>query len=124
MNTMTYRGYNASVEFDDRDNILVGRVVDIADVIGFHAATVADLRTAFEEAIDDYLETCAKLEQSPNKPFSGKLMLRIPPEVHGAALAAAKRAGTSLNKWAAKALDQAAHATERSQGVKRSLDAK
>ena len=53
-------------------------------MIGFHADTVADLRMAFEEAIDDYLETCAKLEQLPNKPFSGKLMLRVPPEVHGA----------------------------------------
>ena len=109
MNTMTYRDYTASVEFDERDNMLVGRVIDITDVIGFHADTVADLRSAFAEAIDDYLETCARLERQPNKPASGKLMLRVPPEVHGAALAAAKRAGTSLNKWAAKALEEAAH---------------
>ena len=92
-------------------------MLDITDVIGFHADTVADLRTAFEEAIDDYLETCAKLEQSPNKPCSGKLMLRVPPEVHSAALAAAKRAGTSLNKWAAQALNEAARNTDIPRGV-------
>ena len=109
MNTMTYRGYTARVEFDDRDNIFVGHLLGIVDVIGFHADNVADLRAAFEDAVEDYLETCAALGKSPEKPASGKLMLRIPPDVHGAALVAAKAAGTSLNQWAAKALASAAH---------------
>jgi predicted HicB family RNase H-like nuclease len=109
MNTMTYRGYTARVEFDDRDNIFVGHLLGIVDVIGFHADNVADLRAAFEDAVEDYLETCAALGKSPEKPASGKLMLRIPPDVHGAALVAAKAAGTSLNQWAAKVLAKAAH---------------
>ncbi len=108
MSTMTYRGYTASVAFDDRDSILVGRVVDIADVIGFHAETVADLREAFKEAIDDYLETCAKIVQEPEKPASGRLMLRVDPAIHAAALKAARRHGQSLNKWAGQALAEAA----------------
>ena len=68
------------------------------------ADNVADLRSAFEEAVDDYLETCARLGKAAQQPASGKLMLRVPPEVHSAALTAAQAAGMSLNQWAARAL--------------------
>jgi len=108
MNTMTHKGQTARVAFDERDNILVGRLLGIGDIVGFHAASVAELRAAFEEAVDDYLEACAKLGKPAEKPASGKLMLRVPPEVHSAALNAARAAGTSLNQWAAKVLEQAA----------------
>ena len=109
MNTMTYKGYTARIEFDDRNEVFVGHLLGIRDVVGFHADNVPELRSAFEESVDDYLETCAKIGKSPEKPASGKLMLRIPPEVHGAALVAAQAAGTSLNQWAAKVLAEAAH---------------
>lgn len=108
MNTLTYKGYTARIEFDERDNTLVGRLLGIRDIVSFHADNVHDLRKAFEEAVDDYLEACAKLGKPAEKPASGKLMLRIPPEVHSAALVAAQAAGTSLNQWAAKVLAKAA----------------
>lgn len=79
------------------------------DVVSFHGESVAELEAAFHEAVDDYVAACAKLGQTPEKPASGRLMLRIPPEVHGAALVAAQAAGTSLNQWAAKVLAEAAH---------------
>lgn len=106
--TMTYRGQTARVEFDARDNILVGRLVGITDVVSFHADSVAELRAAFEEAVEDYLDTCAKIGKAPQQAASGKLMLRVPPDVHGAALVAAQAAGTSLNQWAARVLAEAA----------------
>lgn len=109
MNTMHYKGYTARVEFDERDNILVGRLLGIQDIVSFHADNVADLRAAFEEAVDDYLETCARVGKKPERPASGKLMLRVPPEVHAAATVAAQAAGKSLNQWAAEVLAQAAH---------------
>lgn len=106
--TMTYKGQTARIEFDDRDNLLVGRLVGITDIVSFHAESVADLRAAFEEAVNDYLETCAKIGKAPQQPASGKLMLRVPPAVHSAALTAAQAAGTSLNQWAAHVLGEAA----------------
>ncbi len=109
MNTMTYKGYTARIEFDDADGILVGRLLGIRDVVGFHADNVRELRAAFEESVDDYLETCEKIGKEPQKPASGKLMLRVPPELHRAALIAAEAAGTSLNQWAAKVLGEAAN---------------
>lgn len=109
MNAMTYQGYAARIEYDDRDKIFVGRLAGIRDIVTFHGETVAELEAAFHEAVVDYTAACAELGQKPQKPASGKLMLRVPPEVHGAALAAADAAGTSLNQWAAKVLAEAAH---------------
>ena len=108
--TMTHKGQTARIEFDDRDNILVGRLVGITDVVSFHAESVAELRAAFEEAVDDYLETCARIGNAPQQPASGKMMLRVAPEVHSAALMAAQAAGVSLNQWAARVLGEAARA--------------
>ncbi len=84
-NVMTYKGYAASMTYDPDDKILVGRVLDIADIIGFHGKSVAEFEAAFHEAIDDYIDACAKLKQQPEKPASGKLMLRIDPSIHAAA---------------------------------------
>jgi predicted HicB family RNase H-like nuclease len=55
MSTMTYKGYTARIEYDDEDEIFVGHLVEIDDIIGFHADTVDGLKTAFRETVDDYL---------------------------------------------------------------------
>jgi predicted HicB family RNase H-like nuclease len=78
-------------------------------IISFHGETVSELRSEFQAAIDDFLRDCEEQGVSPEKPASGKLMLRVPPEVHGAALVAAQASGKSLNQWAAEVLKQAAH---------------
>ena len=82
MNTMSYQGYNARVEFDERDNIFVGRVLGLRSIISFHGETVGELRSEFENAVDDYLEDCKAEGLTPEKPASVKLLLRVPPEVH------------------------------------------
>ena len=63
-NTMTYRGYTASLEFDPEDNILVGRVLDIDDIISFHGESVAEFTGAFHEAVDTYVFACEKRGQA------------------------------------------------------------
>ena len=60
MNTMTYKGYAAKIDYSDEDQCFVGRIAGIRDVIGFHADNVADLRIAFEEAVDDYIAYCTE----------------------------------------------------------------
>jgi len=110
MNKMTYKGYTARIEFDERDNIFVGRVLGVKAIIGFHGETVDELRADFEAAIDFMIEDCKARGEMPKKPASGKLMLRLPPEVHAAALVAAQASGKSLNQWAAEVLGGAAHA--------------
>jgi predicted HicB family RNase H-like nuclease len=109
-NIMTYSGYTASLEFDPDDNILVGRVLGIDDLISFHGESVADFTQAFHEAVNDYVSACEKLGQTPEKPASGRLMLRVNPVVHAAALKAAAHTGQSLNRWAEQVLREASHA--------------
>ena len=109
-NTMTYKGYAARIDYNDEDGIFTGRIAGIRDGVGFHADTVASLRVAFHEAVDDYLSSCEKLGKEPQCAASGKMMLRVAPEVHRAALIASQAAGTSLNQWAERVLSEAAHA--------------
>jgi len=107
MNTMSHKGYTARVEYDERDNIFVGRILGIRSIISFHGETVTELRSEFEQAVKEYLAECKKEGVQPEKPASGKLLLRVPPEVHGRALVAAQAAGKSLNQWATEVLQHA-----------------
>lgn len=104
---MHYKNYSAKVEFDDEDSVFVGRIAGISDTITFHATSVEELRAAFHEAVDDYIDTCAKIGKAPQKSFSGKLMLRVDPTVHANAAMAAELAGKSLNQWSEEVLDKA-----------------
>lgn len=100
MKTMNHKGYFAKIEYSDEDQCFIGHIAGIKDIVGFHGDSVGELRTAFEEAVEDYLETCARLDRAPQKPYSGKLMLRIPPEIHAAVATAAEISGKSINQWA------------------------
>ena len=95
-----YNGYSARIEYDARDNILVGHIDGISDIIGFHAESVAGIEDAFHAAVDDYLAMCADFGKEPQRPANGNMMLRVAPAVHSAAISAARTAGQSLNKWA------------------------
>ena len=108
-NAMAYKGYFARIEFDAKDRIFFGRLAGIRDIITFHGQTVDGLEAAFREAVDDYLETCARLGDKPNRPYSGKLTLRIPPSVHAAIATAAETSNKSLNRWVADILNEATH---------------
>lgn len=104
---MEYKGYIGKVEFDDRAGIFHGEVIDTRDVITFQGQSVAELKTAFQESIDDYLAFCKQRGEEPNKPFSGQFVTRIPPELHRQVNLAASIAGKSLNAWVAEQLHAA-----------------
>ncbi|MBI1867440.1 MAG: type II toxin-antitoxin system HicB family antitoxin [Methylocystis sp.] len=107
MTPMTYKGYAARIEYSDEDDALVGRIAGIRDIVTFHGVSVEEVRAAFHEAVDFYLATCTKRGEAPQKPYSGKLMLRVPPDLHARAAMRAEAAGKSLNAWAAEALAKA-----------------
>lgn len=108
VNIMNYKGYSARIDFDADDGLFVGHLAGINDVIGFHGDTVAGLVSAFHEAVDDYLATCMRLNKPAEKPYSGKMMLRVRPEVHAKAALASQLAGKSMNQWGEEALEKAA----------------
>lgn len=106
MNTMTYKGFAARVEYSEEDGCFVGHIAGIRDVIGFHGESVSELRAAFEEAVDDYLKTCKKLGQEPNHPYSGQFRLRLDPGLHARAAMVAESHGKSLNAWVSDVIEK------------------
>jgi len=107
MNSMTYKGYTARIDFDESDSIFVGRVLAIKDNISFHGKSVSELTKDFHAAIDHYLADCKATGRKPERSYSGNLMLRISPDTHAHV---AKRAAVhrkSINEWVEEVLANA-----------------
>ena len=108
MNTMTYKGYEAIVQYDEDAELFHGEVLNLRDVITFQGRSVGELKAALVDSIDDYIVFCQERGEAPEKPYSGQFVVRIDPPLHRALASAARKAGTSLNKWVAAALERAA----------------
>lgn len=104
---LKYKGYTGSVEYDDEAKIFHGEILDTKDVITFQGESVKEIEKAFRESIDDYLEFCKGRGEEPDKPFSGKFVLRIPSELHHKIYLKARRKGKSLNNWIIEILKDA-----------------
>jgi len=96
---MTYKGYHGTVSFDDKSEIFHGEVTDLRDVVTFQGRSVDELKSAFQESIDDYLDFCSERGEDPDKPFSGNFVLRIDPQRHRKLVALSREEGESLNRW-------------------------
>lgn len=107
MNAMTYKGYTARVEYSEEDGCFVGHLIGMRDIVGFDATTVKQLQSRFRKAVDDYLWASEQLGTKPEKPYSGRMMVRVAPELHAKASIAAQSAGKSLNQWVSQALERA-----------------
>ncbi|MCI5144624.1 MAG: type II toxin-antitoxin system HicB family antitoxin [Candidatus Electrothrix sp. AR3] len=101
---LKYKGYTGRFEYDSEEDILFGRVIDADAVITFYGSSIKEIRKAFQESIDTYLETCASKNISPKKPFSGNIRLRVSPEIHRQSFLAAHSSGKSLNQFIQDAL--------------------
>lgn len=107
MTPMMHKGYVARIDYSDEDKCFVGRVAGIKPIITFHGESVLEVKQAFHESVDFYLETCKARGESPDKPFSGKIMARVPPELHARAISVAEALGKSLNQFVSEAIERA-----------------
>jgi predicted HicB family RNase H-like nuclease len=103
-----YKGYTAVVEFDADLRSFTGHVIDLRDEIYFEGSSVEELEASMKRAVDHYLSVCAKRGDEPERPFSGKLNLRLGTDLHRAAAIAAAAEGESLNNWLVKVVESAA----------------
>ncbi len=103
---LEYKGYLGTVEADD--GTFFGRVSGLRDVVTFEGDTFADVEQAFRDSVDDYLAFCVARGEAPDRPFSGKIPLRIDPETHRRASARAQAEGLSLNQWILRRIEVAA----------------
>lgn len=103
---INYKGYSGTVRFDDEADIFHGEVLGLRDVVTFQGTTVEELKQAFKDSVDDYLDYCAERGEEPDKPFSGKFLMRLDPTLHRRLYELSAEEGTSLNAWLADKLAQ------------------
>lgn len=103
-----YKGYVGNVEHDDDDELFHGEVLNTRDVITFQGKSVSELRKAFRESIEDYLEFCAERGEVPDRPFSGQFTVRLDPELHRKIYLKARSSRKSLNAWVRDTLESKA----------------
>jgi predicted HicB family RNase H-like nuclease len=103
---MTYKGYTGVVKVDAEAGVLRGRVINTRDMITFQGRSVEEAKQAFRDSVDDYLEFCASRGEPPEKPYSGQLLLRLPPEFHSRLAVEAARRGVSLNTLVTRTLQK------------------
>ncbi|MCE9555541.1 MAG: type II toxin-antitoxin system HicB family antitoxin [Planctomycetes bacterium] len=113
-----YRGYCGRAQYDAEAGLFHGEVLGVRDVITFQGKTPRELKTAFSDSVDDYLELCASRKESPEKPFSGKLLTRMEPELHKKISMAADLSGLSLNQFICDSLHKAVDASLARPGVR------
>ncbi len=111
MNALTHKGYVGVFDYTPGDEGFHGHVIGMRDVIHFSGASIEELKTSLAEGVDDYLAMCAEDGVEPEKPYSGKIGLRLGPDLHRLAATAAKAAGKSLNTWIAEAVELQAKTT-------------
>lgn len=105
MGQLKYKGYIGSVEYSEDDKCLFGKVQGLrGTLISYEGTTVDEIKADFEGAIDDYLASCKARGVEPAKPFSGKLVLRIPSELHEKVAVMAAAAGTTINELINRAI--------------------
>ncbi|EOG5422578.1 type II toxin-antitoxin system HicB family antitoxin [Cronobacter sakazakii] len=105
-NMLKFKGYFGSIEFSLEDKVLHGKIQCVNDLVTYEAETIDGLQMAFEEAVDDYLETCKALNKDPEKPMSGTFNVRIGPELHKKVYLAACADGKSLNDFVKTAIEE------------------
>ena len=103
---MSYNGYYGSVHYSDEDQIFHGKIEFVRSLVSYEGDSVKSLRKAFEEAVDDYLDLCAKEGKIPDKPFKGSFNVRTGSDLHREAVLFAKANGTTLNTLVTEALER------------------
>lgn len=102
---LQYKDYYASVHFSSEDEVFHGKVLGINDLITFEGSSVKELKKAFQEAVEDYLETCMEIGKEPNKTYKGTFNVRIPANLHKDAALFAALNNVSLNDFIKTAID-------------------
>ena len=110
-NTMMFGRYKASIRYDAEIGEFRGEFLGLNGGADFYGKSLAELKREGAASLKVFLEMCAEKGIEPEKDYSGRLMLRIPPTVHASAAHAAAAHGKSLNQWAAEVLMEAAESS-------------
>lgn len=96
---ISYKGYSAEVDYDEDAEVFYGTVNNINAIMAFRGSSVAELKQSFADVVETYLEECRRTGMQPEKPFSGKITLRVTPELHRKLAIKAASARESMNRY-------------------------
>ena len=102
---LIYKDFIGSVHFNADDEIFFGKIEGIEDLISFEGQSVSELKSAFEEAVDDFINICKQNGKDFEKSYKGSFNVRISPEIHKKAKRLAIMKGISLNQFIQKAVE-------------------
>ena len=105
-NIIEYKGYLGSIEYSSEDELFFGKLLGIRTLVSYEGETAKEIKQAFQEAVEDYLETCETLGQKPEKPFKGSFNVRINSDLHRQAYILAEEKLVSLNQFVSEAIKE------------------
>ena len=106
MNILRYKDYLGHFEYDQDDDIFYGNVSHTNDVVTFQGRSIDELKQSLADAVEGYLTSCLESGKQPRKNFSGRINLRISPELHAKIAYLAEKEGMSINRWIISKLEQ------------------
>jgi len=106
-NILKHKDFIASVKYSDDDEAFIGRIEGINSVVSFEGQSVKELKAAFAEAVESYLDFCKRKGiQEPLKSYTGIFNVRIDADLHRRAAITAKTHGSTLNAFVKKAIER------------------
>jgi predicted HicB family RNase H-like nuclease len=103
---LEYKGYNAKISYSQEDDVLFGNIYGINDLVTFEGETITEIKNAFYEAVDDYLDMCSRIGKEPEKSYKGQFNVRISPQLHKDIAKRSVQSGISLNQYVEEALKE------------------
>lgn len=104
MATMEYKGFMAAIEYDEELDGFMGTVLNVSSPITFYGQNPEELHREFANSVETWLEVCRERGIEPEKPYSGRMTIRLAPELHKSLALTAARSGKSLNTWVVDSL--------------------
>ena len=105
-NVLEYKGYIGTVEFSAKDNVLFGKVLGVNGLVSYEGESIPELRTDFENAVDDYIASCEDMGFEPQRSYKGSFNVRISPQLHKSLVLFATTHNTTLNATVERALEE------------------
>lgn len=103
---LTYKEFIGTVHYSSEDEVFFGVIQGVHDLVTFEGNSVASLKKAFKEAVEEYLLLCEKNKKSPLKSKKGSFNVRLKPELHQKLFAHAIQQGLTLNQFIQKTLEK------------------
>ena len=105
MNIMKNGTYKARIEYDSEIDMFRGEILGLNGGADFYGTSPTELHIEFDKSLKVFLEVCEEKGINPNKEYSGKFNLRIPPKMHSEIAAIATAQEKSINQWVSETLE-------------------